>query len=64
VSREILADAKTPGVVAHYMTRPPITPERMVGETSSAKVICRSVGKGDPLPSTSLCGLTGSKCLP
>jgi hypothetical protein len=42
VSREIPADAKTPGAVARYMTRPPITPERMLGEASSAQVIYRS----------------------
>jgi Putative transposase len=42
VSREIPADATTAGVVAHYMTRPPITPERMLGEASKAQVIYRS----------------------
>jgi hypothetical protein len=33
---------KTPGVVARYMARPPITPERMLGEASQAQVIYRS----------------------
>jgi hypothetical protein len=42
VSRTIPADEKTPEVVARYMTRPPITPERMVGEARSAKAIYRS----------------------
>jgi hypothetical protein len=42
VSREIPADAKTPNTVARYMTRPPITPERMLGEAGSAQVIYRS----------------------
>jgi hypothetical protein len=42
LSREIPADAKTPGVVARYMIRPPITPERMLGEASSAQIIYRS----------------------
>jgi len=42
VSREIPADAKTPGVVARYMIQPPITPERMLGEASSAQIIYRS----------------------
>jgi hypothetical protein len=42
VSREIPADAKTPATVARYMTRPPITPERMLGEPSRAQVIYRS----------------------
>jgi hypothetical protein len=42
VSREIPADAKTPPTVARYMARPPITPERMLGEASSARVIYRS----------------------
>jgi hypothetical protein len=42
VSQEIPADAKTPGVVARYMIRPPITPERMLGEASSAQIIYRS----------------------
>jgi hypothetical protein len=31
VSREIPGDATTPGIVARYMTRPPITPERDAG---------------------------------
>ena len=42
MSREIPADAKTPTTVARYMTRPPITPERMLGEAGRAQVICRS----------------------
>jgi hypothetical protein len=42
VSRQIPADATTAGVVARYMTQPPITPERMCGEASKAQVIYRS----------------------
>ena len=42
MSREIPADGKTPATVARYMTRPPITPERMLAEASSARVIYRS----------------------
>ena len=42
VSRAIPANATTPGIVARYMTRPPITPERMLGEASSAQIIYRS----------------------
>ncbi len=42
VSREIPADAKTPGAVARYMIRPPITPERMLGEASKVQIIYRS----------------------
>lgn len=42
VSRAIPADEKTPGVVARYMVRPPITPERMLGEAGNARVIYRS----------------------
>jgi hypothetical protein len=42
VSRAIPADATTPGVVARYMARPPITPERMLGETSGPRIIYRS----------------------
>jgi len=42
VSREIPADPKTPGAITRYMTRPPITPERMLGEASSARIIYRS----------------------
>jgi hypothetical protein len=42
VSREIPTDAKTPGVVARHMIRSPITPERMLGEASSAQIIYRS----------------------
>ena len=30
------------GAVARYMTRPPITPERMLGEASTAQIIYRS----------------------
>jgi hypothetical protein len=42
VSREIPVDAKTPATVARYMTRPPLTPERMLGEAGTARVISRS----------------------
>ena len=42
MSREIPADATSPGVVARYMTRPPINPDRMLGEASNARVIYRS----------------------
>lgn len=42
--REIPADATTPGIVARYMTRPPMTPERMLGEARSAQVIYGSEG--------------------
>lgn len=42
LSREIPNDERTPGAVACYMTRPPITPERMLGEASGAQVIYRS----------------------
>ncbi len=42
VSRAIPADATTPRVVARYMTRPPITPERMLGDASKAQIIYRS----------------------
>jgi hypothetical protein len=42
VSREIPADANTPNTIARYMTRPPITPERMLGEASRAQIIYRS----------------------
>ena len=42
VSREIPTDERTPGVVARYMARPPITPERMLGDASSVRVIYRS----------------------
>jgi hypothetical protein len=42
VSREIPADGTTPGVDARYMTRPPVTPERMVGEASKTQIIYRS----------------------
>jgi hypothetical protein len=41
VSRAIPANA-TPGVVARYMTRPPITPQRMLGEASKTQIIYRS----------------------
>jgi hypothetical protein len=33
VSRAIPADATTPGIVARFMARPPITPKRMLRET-------------------------------
>jgi hypothetical protein len=42
VSRAIPADATTPRVVARCMTRPPITPERMLGEASKAQIIYRA----------------------
>jgi len=42
VSRAIPNDERTPGVVARYMARPPITPERMLGEVNTAQVIYRS----------------------
>ncbi len=42
VSRAIPGDEKTPGVVARYMARPPITPERMLGEGDKDRVIYRS----------------------
>ena len=42
VSREIPADATSPGVVARYMTRPPLNPDRMLGEASNARAIYRS----------------------
>jgi len=42
LSRGIPADAKTPAIIARYMTRPPITPERMLGEAGKARVIYRS----------------------
>jgi Putative transposase len=42
VSRAIPADATTPGVVARHMARPPITPERMLGEASGTRIIYRS----------------------
>ena len=42
VSRAIPAEEKTPGVVARYMVRPPITPERMLGEANQARIIYRS----------------------
>ncbi len=42
VSRAIPADATTPGIVARYMTRPPITPERMLGEADKDRIIYRS----------------------
>jgi len=47
VSREIPADANTPGTVSRYMSRPPITPDlsavsaqagRMLGEASSTQI--------------------------
>jgi len=42
VSREIPADAKTPNTIACYMIRPPISPDRMLGGASNARVIYRS----------------------
>jgi hypothetical protein len=42
VSRAIPADEKTPVVVARYMVRPPITPERMLGEANKDHIIYRS----------------------
>jgi len=42
VSRQTPADATSPGVVARYMPRPPISPDRMLGEASNAQVISRS----------------------
>ena len=42
VSRAIPADATTPGVVARYMARPPITPERILGEADQDRIIYRS----------------------
>jgi hypothetical protein len=42
VSRAIPADVTTPGTVARYMTRPPITPARMHGEADKDRIIYRS----------------------
>jgi transposase-like protein len=42
VSRAIPVDEQTPGVVARYMARPPITPERMLGDADKQQVIYRS----------------------
>jgi len=42
VSRAIPVDETTPGVVARYIARPPITPERMLGEVNQDQIICRS----------------------
>jgi hypothetical protein len=42
VSRAIPVDETTPGVVARYIARPPITPERMLGEANQDQIICRS----------------------
>ena len=42
VSREIPADGNTPNTIARYITRPPITPERMLGETDKDRIIYRS----------------------
>jgi hypothetical protein len=42
VSRAIPVDATTPGIVARYMVRPPISPERMLGETGKDRIIYRS----------------------
>jgi hypothetical protein len=44
VSRAIPADATTPGIVTRYMTRPPITPERMLGGADKDRIIYRSDG--------------------
>ena len=44
VSREIPADAKTPGVVTRYMIRPPITPDRILGDGATQRVIYRTRG--------------------
>ena len=42
VSRAIPADAHTPEVVARYMARPPITPERLLRPTGADQVIYRA----------------------
>jgi hypothetical protein len=42
ISRAIPADEQTPGVVARYMARPPITPERMLGGADTDRIIYRS----------------------
>lgn len=42
LSQEIPNDERTSGIVARYLTRPPITPERMLGEASGARAIHRS----------------------
>ncbi len=42
VSQAIPADATTPGIVARSMARPPITPERMLGEANKGRIIYRS----------------------
>lgn len=42
VSWPILVDEKTPGVVARYMARPPVTPERMLGEADKDQILYRS----------------------
>jgi hypothetical protein len=39
VSRAIPTDATTPGIVARHMARPPITPERMLGEADKDRII-------------------------
>lgn len=42
VSRAIPVDATTPGIVACYMVRPPITRVRMLGETGKDRITHRS----------------------
>ncbi len=42
VSRPIPVDKQAPGVVARYMARPPITPERMLGDADKHQFIYRS----------------------
>jgi len=42
VSLEIPSDGKRLRAIARYMTRPPISPERMLGEARNAEVIYRS----------------------
>ena len=42
VSREIPADHGTPEIVARYMTRAPIVPDRILGDGATQKVIYRS----------------------
>ncbi len=42
VSRAIPVDEQTPGAVARYMARPPITTERMLGGADTERIIYRS----------------------
>ena len=42
VSRPSPANEKAPGVVARYMARPPVTPERMLGGADKDQIIYRS----------------------